>query len=239
MAEDEHRQQPEGPPDAWSQLRKAFAGTGERAKHWQQAVSGWLAGALQFGTRSSNAGELWLTRKPAQPGADARELAAGGALLAHEQQILSTLGGGSDAPERTRLNLWFVAGQGRLELERALCDGRFRIELPEEGALLAAAWLHRHGEAERSAALIAALAPCFDRVRFYPQPQLAPLLLVDGTTVTSDAGTLANVRVTAEIVEATKGPKIHILKFKNKTGYRKRQGHRQHLTRIKVTGIEK
>ena len=43
----------------------------------------------------------------------------------------------------------------------------------------------------------------------------------------------------AEIVEDAKGPKIKILKFKNKTGYRKRQGHRQHLTRIKVTGIEK
>ncbi len=45
--------------------------------------------------------------------------------------------------------------------------------------------------------------------------------------------------VTAEIVAATKGPKIKILKFKNKTGYRKRQGHRSKLTRIKVTGIEK
>ncbi len=69
--------------------------------------------------------------------------------------------------------------------------------------------------------------------------ELRPLLLVDGDTVTSAADALASVKVTAEIVEATKGPKIRILKFKNKTGYRKRQGHRQQLTRIKVTGIEK
>jgi large subunit ribosomal protein L21 len=68
--------------------------------------------------------------------------------------------------------------------------------------------------------------------------ELQPLLLVDGATVTSAADKLATVKVTAEIVEATKGPKIRILKFKNKTGYRKRQGHRQHLTRIKVTGID-
>jgi large subunit ribosomal protein L21 len=66
---------------------------------------------------------------------------------------------------------------------------------------------------------------------------LVPLLLVDGTEVTSAAEALAKVTVTAEIVEATKGPKIVIQKFKNKTGYKKRQGHRQQLTRIKVTGI--
>ena len=67
--------------------------------------------------------------------------------------------------------------------------------------------------------------------------ELQPLLLVDGAAVTSAVDALAKVKVTAEIVEAAKGPKIVILKFKNKTGYRKRQGHRQKLTRIKVTGI--
>lgn len=64
-----------------------------------------------------------------------------------------------------------------------------------------------------------------------------PILLVDGDTVTSDAAALGKVAVTAEIVRPEKGPKITIMKFKNKTGYRKRQGHRQRLTRLKVTGI--
>jgi large subunit ribosomal protein L21 len=68
--------------------------------------------------------------------------------------------------------------------------------------------------------------------------QLPALLLVDGSSVTSDADALAGVTVTAEVVEHTKGPKIDILKFKNKTRYRRRQGHRQRLTRVKVTGIE-
>ncbi len=67
---------------------------------------------------------------------------------------------------------------------------------------------------------------------------LTPLLLVDGPTVTSDAQALSRATVTAEVVKATKGPKITIMKFKNKTGYRKRQGHRQHTTQIKVTAIE-
>jgi large subunit ribosomal protein L21 len=67
--------------------------------------------------------------------------------------------------------------------------------------------------------------------------QLQPLLLVDGETVTHDASALAGVKVVAEVVEEAKGPKITILKYKNKTGYRKRQGHRQPLTRVKITSI--
>ena len=68
--------------------------------------------------------------------------------------------------------------------------------------------------------------------------ELTPLLLVDGSTVTTDADTLAKATVRAEIVKPTTGPKITILKSKNKTGYRKRQGHRQHTTQIKVTAID-
>jgi large subunit ribosomal protein L21 len=65
------------------------------------------------------------------------------------------------------------------------------------------------------------------------------VLVVDGDSVTSDAAALANVTVTAEVVEHTKGPKIEILFYKNKTGHRVRQGHRQKLTRVKITAIEK
>ena len=68
---------------------------------------------------------------------------------------------------------------------------------------------------------------------------LPALLLVDGDTVTSDAAALAKVTVTGEIVEHAKGPKIDILKYKNKTGYRKRQGHRQPLTSVEVRDISK
>ncbi|MGH3471580.1 MAG: 50S ribosomal protein L21 [Nocardioidaceae bacterium] len=78
-----------------------------------------------------------------------------------------------------------------------------------------------------------------DKVATAPGESLSlpAVLLVDGDTVTSDAAALAKVDVTAEVVGPSKGPKIHILKYKNKTGYRKRQGHRQHYTRVKVTAI--
>ncbi len=67
--------------------------------------------------------------------------------------------------------------------------------------------------------------------------QLPALLLVDGEKVTTDADALAKVTVTAEVVRDEKGPKIAILKYKNKTGYKVRKGHRQQLTRLRVTGI--
>ncbi|WP_197671752.1 50S ribosomal protein L21 [Devriesea agamarum] len=68
--------------------------------------------------------------------------------------------------------------------------------------------------------------------------EFAPVLLVDGTKITSDGDALSKITVTAEIQGEEKGPKIRILKYKNKTGYKKRQGHRQKLTRLKVTGIK-
>ncbi|WP_136192791.1 MULTISPECIES: 50S ribosomal protein L21 [Actinomyces] len=66
---------------------------------------------------------------------------------------------------------------------------------------------------------------------------LAPVMLVDGDKVTAAAADLAKSSVKAEIVGDEKGPKINILKFKNKTGYRKRQGHRAKLTAVKITAI--
>ena len=68
--------------------------------------------------------------------------------------------------------------------------------------------------------------------------QLPALLLVDGDKVTTDAATLAKVKVTAEVLGDLRGPKIIIQKYKNKTGYKKRQGHRSELTRVKVTEIK-
>jgi large subunit ribosomal protein L21 len=68
--------------------------------------------------------------------------------------------------------------------------------------------------------------------------ELPAVLLVDGDNVTSDSKALAKVKVVAEVLEQTRGPKIIIQKYKNKTGYKKRQGHRQDLTRVQVTEIK-
>ena len=68
--------------------------------------------------------------------------------------------------------------------------------------------------------------------------ELAAVLHVDGDAVTTDADKLAKVTVTADVLGEERGPKIVIQKFKNKTGYKKRQGFRAELTTVKVTGID-
>lgn len=68
---------------------------------------------------------------------------------------------------------------------------------------------------------------------------LPAVLVVDGSELTTDAAALSAYSVTGKVVGQTKGPKIRIHKFKNKTGYHKRQGHRQKLTQVEVTGISK
>ena len=68
--------------------------------------------------------------------------------------------------------------------------------------------------------------------------QLSAVLLVDGDKVTTDAAALAKVKVTAEVLNDLRGPKIIIQKYKNKTGYKKRMGHRSELTRVQVTSIK-
>ena len=67
---------------------------------------------------------------------------------------------------------------------------------------------------------------------------LPVLLVVDGAEVTSSADALAGVTVSGEVVAHTQGPKLSIMKYKNKTGYKRRLGHRQRLTRVRVTAIE-
>jgi large subunit ribosomal protein L21 len=66
---------------------------------------------------------------------------------------------------------------------------------------------------------------------------LPALLVVDGSKVVSDPSELGGYEVTAEIIGAAVGPKINMIHYKNKTGYRRRQGHRQKYTQVRVTGI--
>jgi large subunit ribosomal protein L21 len=66
---------------------------------------------------------------------------------------------------------------------------------------------------------------------------LQPLLYVDGDTVIDAADELSRVTVSARVVAQERGPKLRVVKFKPKRGYKRRTGHRQDLTRIEVTDI--
>jgi large subunit ribosomal protein L21 len=62
-------------------------------------------------------------------------------------------------------------------------------------------------------------------------------LLGQGTEVTIGAPTVAGVRVEAQITAQKRGKKLIIFKHRRRKGYRRKQGHRQYLTSLKITGI--
>ena len=66
---------------------------------------------------------------------------------------------------------------------------------------------------------------------------LTALLVVDGERVISDPAEVGRYQVTADIVGDASGPKINMIQYRNKTGYRRRLGHRQRYTQLRITGI--
>jgi large subunit ribosomal protein L21 len=49
---------------------------------------------------------------------------------------------------------------------------------------------------------------------------------------------LENAKVTATVIKQGRDKKIIVFKYKNKTNYRKKQGHRQYFTEIKIDNID-
>ena len=66
---------------------------------------------------------------------------------------------------------------------------------------------------------------------------LTALLVVDGDRVISDPAEVGRYEVTADIVGDAAGPKINMIQYKNKSGYRRRLGHRQRYTQVRITSI--
>jgi len=66
---------------------------------------------------------------------------------------------------------------------------------------------------------------------------LDPLLYVDGDNLV-DGDDLAKVTVEAKVLGHERGPKLRVVKFKPKRGYKRRNGHRQELTRIEITSLK-
>ena len=63
------------------------------------------------------------------------------------------------------------------------------------------------------------------------------LLVADGENVKVGAPHVAGAKVTAEVVELGRGPKLLIFKYRRRKGYRRKTGHRQPFTALKITGI--
>jgi len=120
----------------------------------------------------------------------------------------------------------------------SLCSGIRSRALPEENRYEVVYAVVRAGGRQEKVEVGTIVVLDRQSAKIGENIELPAVLLVDGDAVTTDADKLASVTVTAEVLGEERGPKIVIQKFKNKTGYKKRQGHRQDLTRVKVTGIK-
>lgn len=67
---------------------------------------------------------------------------------------------------------------------------------------------------------------------------LPVLFLSDDGKIVTDTDQLSSAKVTAEVVEQFKGKKQIVFKFKKRKGYKRTRGHRQQLTRLKITSIQ-
>lgn len=176
-----------GPEYAHAQLARALrtleehpdpevkARARERVRRWEQILAGLASGAVAVGSRTPVAGApAWVTLEVAHGGFATGELSAGGPLQAHETELLARLG--LSGQGRAALNLYYISEAGQAALAAMLASGRYRIEVPEEGALLVVTWLLGQGHVEAAHALLDVIFPWFPRLRFYPRPDPAPLL---------------------------------------------------------------
>lgn len=174
-----------------------------KVAHWRNVIEGIFSGALGIGSRTPVAGApAWATLKVVKGGFATGELLAEGPLSPHEQAWLLELGPGASHSPRAALNAYFLSDEGLVLLGDMLATGAYRVDVPEEGALLVVAWLLHHGAAEEARALLEELAPFFARLRFYPVPH-APSsedgLRVHLQSVAETSNQLRRVRLPLEI----------------------------------------
>lgn len=156
----------QGPPDA---------GNLDKVRAWTDVFTGMLQGTLTIGSRVPVAEvPAWATLEVAKGGFATGRLLAEGALQPHEQALLSRLQREDTDSPRAVLNAWYLGEEGLAELRRMLQTGCYRIQVPEEGALLVVAWLLDRDEAQSARDLLDQLAPFFPRLRFYPVPATTP-----------------------------------------------------------------
>jgi hypothetical protein len=155
----------------------------EKALAWESVLSGMAEGRIRPGSRTPVADTpAWVTLEVAHGGFATGRYLAEGPLDERERELLALLPADVvGATDRRRLNRWFLTDDGLGQLNRALHDRTYTIELPEHGALLVVAWLVANDHDVLALDLVAELHPLMDRLRFYPtltgEPSASPAVV--------------------------------------------------------------
>lgn len=170
-------------PDAEARARAAA-----RSERWCRILEHSLDGTALYGSRTPfKEVPAWATLEVATGGFATGRLLAGGELTTYERELSQRATGVRADRARLDLNLWHLTDDGLGHLQKLLADGRYRIDVPEEAALPMVAWLVSQGRIEQSQAIIEAIAPFFDRLRFFPAPtDNVPPLTAEVNVFTAD-----------------------------------------------------
>jgi len=134
-----------------------------------------LSGQLAVGSRQPlQSVPIWATPEVVTGGFATGRLLAGGPLLPHESDLANRVAPNRGGAERQALNSYFLTDAGVAELTESLHSGCYEIQVPEEGALLAMAWLVANSRSDAARELVDELSPHFSTLRFYPLPAQRP-----------------------------------------------------------------
>lgn len=170
-----------------------------RAADWLRVFGGMVSGTLRVGSRTPVRGAPgWVTTQVLGGGFATGEFAAGGPLEPHEETLLDDLPAADRSGGRAALNAFHITEAGLGRLAEALDSGRYRVDVPEEGALLAVAWLATRGHADAAREVLDEIGPWFGRLRFYPAPAVRPLPDTD----------LVRLHDVADVVRRLRGARV-------------------------------
>lgn len=159
-------------PDPQTRARAAA-----KIARWEAVLEGMAFGGLEVGSRTPVEGApAWATLEVVHGGFATGRLAAEVPLDEDERAMLATLPPGREGEtDRARLNQHALTLSGMAELLTRLEDGRYRVDLPEEGALGVVAWLLDRGATEAARGVLASIGPWLHRLRFTPRPVDHPM----------------------------------------------------------------
>jgi hypothetical protein len=154
----------------------------KRVEQWSRVLDSISSGAIDYGSRVPVQGfPPWVTLEVVTGGFATGKALAGGPLAEDEVELLERVHPDSHSSGRMALNYFFLSEPGQAELRSLLESGRFRVEVPEEGALFVVALLIQEGAVLEAMELVGELEPFFDQLRFYPRT--APTAPTSGSTV--------------------------------------------------------
>ncbi|MFC6870558.1 hypothetical protein [Haloechinothrix salitolerans] len=161
---------------SWSSDRASRDRAEAKVRMWRQVLDGMASGRLDVGSRAPVAGTpAWVTLEVAHGGFATGRYLAERALTGDEQAWVRALP--DSAPGRTdreRLNLWYLSDAGQQVLRETLRSGRYRVEVPEDAALLVVTWLLENEHDAAALDLAHELMPFMDRLRFTPRFEAVP-----------------------------------------------------------------